>query len=264
METLFTSVLIASLAGSPHCVGMCGPLVAMAMRNKEGGKTGAMGHLGYHGGRLLSYVLLGLAAGALGGALNLGGSLLGFQKVALTASAFFLIAFGLHQLLKFWAPARRWLPKRKQGQGPGLLSRLYFALNRRLGSFKPATRASALGLLSALLPCGWLYAFAAVAAGTGSAPLGALAMGAFWLGTVPLLGAFGLGIQKLLGPLERHLPVATALVLVATGLLVLSGRMQASPPSLSNAASEGTYENALDRAINEEPSCCSGEESSEE
>lgn len=261
METLFTSVLIASLVGSPHCVGMCGPLVAVAMREKDGQGAGALGHLGYHGGRLLSYVLLGLAAGALGGSLNLGGSLLGFQRIAVTASALFLIGFGLHQLLKFWAPARRFLPKPKPGKGPSVLSRIYFTLNRRLGSVRPTTRASALGLLSALLPCGWLYAFAAVAAGTGSAPLGALAMGAFWLGTVPLLGAFGLGVKRLLGPLERHLPIATALVLVCTGLLVLSGRIQASPPNLAEAASEGSFEKALERATNEDPSCCSDKDS---
>jgi len=259
MEALFTSVLIASLVGSPHCVGMCGPLVAMAMREQDGVKSGGVGHLGYHGGRLLSYVLLGLAAGALGGALDLGGSLLGFQRIAITASALFLIGFGLHQLLKFWAPLRRFLPKRKQGQGPGLLSQAYFAMNRRLGSVHPTTRATSLGLLSALLPCGWLYAFAAVAAGTGSAALGAFAMSAFWLGTVPLLGAFGLGMKKLLGPLERHVPVFTALLLVASGLLVLSGRMNAAPESLSQAAEEGTYEKALERAINEDPSCCGDE-----
>ncbi|MDF1838391.1 MAG: sulfite exporter TauE/SafE family protein [Planctomycetota bacterium] len=259
MESLFTSVLIASLIGSPHCVGMCGPLVAMAMREQDGVKSGALGHLGYHGGRLLSYVLLGLAAGALGGTLNLGGSLLGFQRIAISASAVFLIGFGLHQLLKFWTPARRILPKRKPGRGPGILSRMYFAMNKRLGAVHPTARATSLGLLSALLPCGWLYAFAAVAAGTGSAPLGALAMAAFWIGTVPLLGAFGLGMKKLLGPLERHLPVATALVLVACGLLVLTGRMQASPPSLAQASEEGSYEKALDRAVNEDPSCCSDE-----
>ncbi|MCP5024020.1 MAG: sulfite exporter TauE/SafE family protein [bacterium] len=257
METLFTSVLIASLVGSPHCVGMCGPLVAMAMRGQDGAGSGALGHLGYHGGRLVSYLILGLAAGALGGTLNLGGSLLGFQRIAITASAIFLIVFGLHQLLKFWAPARRFLPRRRPGKGPGPLSRLYFALNKRPGAVHPTMRATSLGLLSALLPCGWLYAFAAVAAGTGSAPLGALAMSAFWIGTVPLLGAFGLGMKRLLGPLERHLPVATALLLVACGLLVLSGRMQAAPPSLSNAADEGTYEKALDRAVNEDPGCCS-------
>jgi sulfite exporter TauE/SafE len=228
----------------------------MAMREKDGVRSGALGHLGYHGGRLLSYVLLGLGAGALGGTLNLGGTLLGFQRIAVTASALFLVGFGLHQLLKFWAPARRWLPKPKKNRGPGILSRMYFALNRRLGSLHPTTRATALGLLSALLPCGWLYAFAAVAAGTGSAPLGALAMGTFWLGTVPLLGAFGLGMKRLLGPLERHLPVATALILVATGLVVLSGRMQVAPPNLANAAEEGTYEKALERAVDEDPSCC--------
>ncbi|MCA9002147.1 MAG: sulfite exporter TauE/SafE family protein [Planctomycetes bacterium] len=257
MEALFTSVLVASLVGSPHCVGMCGPLVAMAMREQDGVRAGALGHVGYHGGRLVSYLLLGAAAGALGGTLNLGGSLLGFQRFAVTASALFLIGFGFQQLLRHWGPALRFLPKRKPSSTPGLLSRAYFAMNRRIGGVRPTTRATALGLLSALLPCGWLYAFAAVSAGTGTAALGAFAMGAFWLGTLPLLATFGLGIKRLLGPLERHMPVITALLLVAAGLFVLNGRMLASPPNLARAAGEGTYEKALDRATHEEPSCCS-------
>ncbi|MBE7450024.1 MAG: sulfite exporter TauE/SafE family protein [Kofleriaceae bacterium] len=41
-------------------------------------------------------------------------------------------------------------------------------------------RAALLGLLSAALPCGWLWAFVVVAAGTGSPVGGALVMTAFW------------------------------------------------------------------------------------
>ncbi|HRV82397.1 MAG TPA: sulfite exporter TauE/SafE family protein, partial [Planctomycetota bacterium] len=235
--------------GSPHCVGMCGPLVVLAMRDPEGANPRQ--GMAYHGGRLASYLLLGALAGALGGTLNLGGTLLGFQRFALTASAVFLIAFGLHQLAK----ARGWV-RRRSGGPPGFLGRAYLTLQRRAAGFPPVRRALGLGLLSSFLPCGWLYAFAAVAAGTGQAWLGMGVMGAFWLGTVPLLAAFGLGARHLLRPLERHLPTVTALVLVAAGLWVLQNRTSVTAPNLARAATEANPASALQRATSEVPSCC--------
>ncbi|MEZ6019802.1 MAG: sulfite exporter TauE/SafE family protein [Planctomycetota bacterium] len=249
MLPLFTSVLLASLMGSAHCVGMCGPLVVLAMRDQEGKalrQTAA-----YHGGRMLSYLVLGALAGALGGALNLGGGLLGFQKLALQASAVFLIVFGLLQLAK----ARGWW-RRSSGK-PGLLARLYYRWHARTRRLSPAKASLSLGLLSSFLPCGWLYAFAAVAAGSGSLLGGLVVMAAFWLGSVPLLAAFGLGVRHAMGPLERHLPTITALLLVAAGLFVLQGRFGVTAPNLARAAGEGSAQPALLRATNEEPSCCS-------
>ncbi len=254
MAPLFTSVLLASLVGSPHCVGMCGPLVVLAMRDENA--RGWQQASAYHGGRLLSYLILGAAAGALGGSLDLGGSLLGFQRIAMSASAVFLIGFGLHQLAK----ARGWT-RPKQSKPPGPLARTYLALQRRTAKMPPLRRAGGLGLLSSFLPCGWLYAFAAVSAGTGSALFGALVMGAFWMGSVPLLAAFGMGTRKLMGPMERYVPSLTALLLVAAGLFVLSGRMGVVAPDLARAAEEGSTDGALRRATTEDPSCCTTEES---
>src|SRR5690606_10362020 len=74
-------------------------------------------------------------------------------------------------------------------QRSGVVSSLGWAgrLLCRLGGWPPAARATALGLLSALLPCGWLYAFVLGAAATGSALAGALVLLTFWSGTVPIL-----------------------------------------------------------------------------
>jgi sulfite exporter TauE/SafE len=73
------------------------------------------------------------------------------------------------------------------------------------------------------LPCGFLYAFVAVAAGTGSAAGGLLVMAAFWTGTLPVMAGLGLIAQRALGPLRRRLPVITASILVVVGLLAVSG-----------------------------------------
>jgi sulfite exporter TauE/SafE len=90
---------------------------------------------------------------------------------------------------------------------------------------RPTARAALLGLLSAALPCGWLWAFVVVAAGTGSIVGGALVMATFWLGTVPMmvgLGAFAAPIVRRIG---ARLPFVTAAALVALGILALHARV---------------------------------------
>jgi sulfite exporter TauE/SafE len=87
-------------------------------------------------------------------------------------------------------------------------------------------RAAATGLLTTLLPCGWLYAFGVTAAGTGSASGGMTVMLAFWAGNLPMLVAVGVGAQRLAGPLARRLPVASAVFLVALGLATIAGKLR--------------------------------------
>ena len=82
------------------------------------------------------------------------------------------------------------------------------------------------GLLTAFLPCGWLYLFASYAAGTGSPLWGGLFMIAFWLGSVPALVLAGVGVQTLARLLGRRLPLVTALAIVVLGVVTLALRMQ--------------------------------------
>ena len=56
---LVIAVMIASIAGSSHCISMCGP-VSILLKNNRGNI-----HL-YNLGRLLSYLLLGFVAGTVG------------------------------------------------------------------------------------------------------------------------------------------------------------------------------------------------------
>ncbi|MDE3128896.1 MAG: sulfite exporter TauE/SafE family protein, partial [Gemmatimonadota bacterium] len=98
----------------------------------------------------------------------------------------------------------------------------------------PVARAAVTGLLTTLLPCGWLYTFVVTAGGTGGAVDGAGVMAVFWLGTVPILLAVGLGAQRLLGPVARRLPLASAAMVLVLGLLSISGRLR--PPRMMHMA----------------------------
>jgi len=90
-------------------------------------------------------------------------------------------------------------------------------------------------MLLLLLPCAWLYAFVATAAGTGSPVRGALVMAFFWAGTVPALAAIGVLARGALGPLSRRLPLVTASLLVVVGLLTLGQRLVPSHAGVLHA-----------------------------
>ncbi len=219
MIALLLTVVAASIVGSLHCVGMCGPFVAFyAGADSSGGLRRLVSHGVYSGGRLLSYLALGVAAGAVGAALDLAGSLAGFHRIAAVVAGVAMVSWGVLALLHL----RGVRLFRHTGDGPfARLVRRGFSV---VGGKPPMVRAAAVGLLSGLLPCGWLWAFLVTAAGTGSALGGAAVMCAFWIGTVPALVAVGLGAQLISAPLRRYIPTVTALLLIAIGTFAIVSR----------------------------------------
>lgn len=230
-------VWIASLVGSLHCVGMCGGLVSFYSGcNDSEGQLRHLNHLGYHLTRLLAYALLGGVAGQIGATLDWAGRLGGLQQIAALVTGGSMILWGAVALLR----PRRKSPylqlSRTAKRSSGGLSRslvqslqsLLVTLAHRAREQPPLVRASMLGLSSALLPCGWLYAFVLAAAGTGSGTKGALLMLVFWTGTVPALLTVGASVQWLNSRLGPLLPRVSAVVLVCLGLLNVVGRWPTS------------------------------------
>ena len=212
------ATLAASLLGSLHCAGMCGGLVAFAVGAAPRRRL-LSPQLAYHGARAACYLLLGACSGALGAALDLGGASLGLGRLAALLAGLAMLGLGVAALLR----ARGSIPG-AASSATGPLSRLFQRGHAAAGRCGPLQRALLVGALSGLIPCGWLYAFVLVAAGMGSARGGAAVMAAFWLGTLPALLAVGVASQLLAGSLRRRLPVLTALLLMAMGLLALAGR----------------------------------------
>ncbi|MBI1369941.1 MAG: hypothetical protein GC162_14965 [Planctomycetes bacterium] len=96
MTALLITVALASLVGSPHCAGMCGVFVAFATGAPDARAIPQRDlMLAYHGGRLLTYTLLGAITGAIGGAIQTGGALLGVQQAAAVAAGAIMVLFGL-------------------------------------------------------------------------------------------------------------------------------------------------------------------------
>jgi uncharacterized protein len=232
MTALLLSVLAASFVGSLHCAGMCGGLVAFSAGSAGKGSLAAR-HGAYQGGRLLAYVALGALGGVLGAGLDDVGSRAGLGRAAaVVAGATMLV----------WAAVLLLDPATLAGRLrlPAPVERLVVACVRGLGGRPPLVRAALMGLASALLPCGWLYAFVLVAAGTGSAAAGAVTMAVFWLGSVPALLGVSVGVRALAQRLGRRLPVLSGAALATVGVLTILGRAAmpvpaASPPDAARA-----------------------------
>jgi uncharacterized protein len=241
--TLLVPVAAASLLGSIHCAGMCGGFVAIAGEGVSG-RARWVSQLSYNAGRLISYALLGIAAGSLGHAVDLAGNAAGIGRIAALVSGSLMILWGMGALLETQGVRifrGRWtLPR-------GLTDAL--ASVRRLPA---AWRGLVLGLATTLLPCGWLYAFAVSAAGTASPLHGALLMAAFWAGNLPVLLGLGVALSSVVGRIRRHVPILSAAVIFCVGLFTVTTR--ANLPAFAAAAV--SHENLARAAAVPTPSHC--------
>ncbi len=255
---LIVAVLVASLLGSLHCAGMCGAFVLFAVTGPgTSDARGAGGHIprpwlhaAYHAGRLVVYVALGASAGAAGAALDLAGSLVGLQRVACIAAGALMMASGILTVLRLRGVRIGHLVV------PRAFERWLMAGHRAAHALSPVSRALATGLLTTLLPCGWLYAFVITAAGTASAGWGALTMAAFWTGTLPVLVGVGAVAQRVGGAFGRRLPVVTAALVAGVGLFTVIDRagLMHRTIGMLDPGEELNAEQALARATAGEPS----------
>lgn len=243
MMTLCAAVFAASLAGSLHCAGMCGSLAAFAVSgNLASRRSAGMLQLLYHGGRLIGYAALGAACGAIGHMVDFGGAQVGVQRAAAILAGAMMVAIGLAALFSYFGVSLARLP------APEWLRRTASAGQRRAAALSPVPRAALIGLLTVLLPCGWLYAFAIVAAGAGGALAGAATMGAFWLGTLPVLALIAAGAQQVLrrgGPTIR---LATSLAIVALGVMTVVHRGAIADRALAAGATPTSDADAVAQA----------------
>ena len=219
MMSFMTAVFVASLLGSLHCIGMCGGVVAICA-NAAGESRRIVPQLSYNLGRMLSYTLLGGIAGMTGHAINMStDAALGLQHTAAWVAGVAMIVLGMSTIFNLTGFVARCLPI------PTWMQRLFERAYRAALGTSGLRRTLLIGILTALLPCGWLYAFVLIAAGTGDVLLGATTMAVFWAGTVPAMLAIGIGVHVLSRRLRRFVPKLTAGALIGIGMLTITGRL---------------------------------------
>jgi hypothetical protein len=248
MTALVIAIFTASLLGSLHCAGMCGAFVAIAV---NGGASKTATQSAYHGGRLITYLALGTVAGLLGSLVDMAAYLGGLQPVAAILAGATMIGFAAVALLRLHGARIPKLPL------PKAMQEMLIAGHRRAMNRGPIVRAGLIGLLTTLLPCGWLYAFVITAAGTARPELGALAMFVFWLGTLPVLVAIGTGVQTLFGSLGKRLPTVTCVIVLVAGIWTLLGRSGLSSVAMAKALTPTTAPTTVPSTTQPMP-CCHG------
>lgn len=217
---IITAGGLLGLAGSAHCVGMCGPL-AMSLpvhHLSRGGQLLAM--LSYHLGRVITYSVLGLLFGLAGRTFYLAG----FQQ------SFSVIAGIIMLLLAFYYFIG------KTNKSPKWIQAWYQPLQVLMGKLLRNSGTGSfllLGMANGLLPCGMVYMAIIGAIGL-SAPIeSAFFMMMFGLGTVPamlLLSWFGIRISL---DVRMHLKRATPFIIAAMGIILILRGMNLGIPFIS-------------------------------
>ena len=204
----FSLVFSLGLVSSLHCLQMCGPLVlSWSVSLPRGAALGA--HLRYNAGRILTYMMLGATAGALGKGIGAVGRLAGWASGARIVAGAAMILSGILMIGLFRSNG---LITLKQ---PARLSRW---LGRNL--LGPA-RKFQLGLMLGFLPCGLIYAALLKAMDTGSPVGGALTMLAFGSGTAAALLSLGLASSFAGFRLARWSTKVAAICIMASGAVLL-------------------------------------------
>lgn len=193
---LLASLFFAGLVGSiTHCAGMCGPFVlAQTVARLEAVPVAGMREFHrltgaalapYHLGRATTYAALGGIAAALTHGLIEATEWRRLSAMLLALAALFFLVYAARGL-GLAVPGSR-----TPGGGSGW-GRRFGRWARPLFDRPLGWRGYGLGILLGFLPCGLLYGALAAAAASGHALVGALAMLAFSLGTVPALIAVGI------------------------------------------------------------------------
>ena len=211
-EFSFFAVLLTGLLGGVHCAGMCGGIVGAFSLQLPGSGPRFSYHLAANLGRLASYVIAGLIAGALGSTSVFLSQLFPAEKMLYVLANLVLVALGLH-LAGIWSGVLI-----LESAGGGVWRRLQ-PLFKKLLPIRSMPQAFGAGMVWGWLPCGLVYSVLIMALASGSAMQGGMTMLAFGLGTLPnllLMGLFASQLQRWLA--RRGVRLAAGLIIVALGV----------------------------------------------
>lgn len=255
MNPLFTGLLFG-IAGSLHCIGMCGPIVLAIPPGTSGRVQLIVRKIIYNFGRIITYSVIGVIFGLLGQNLNL----FGFQQTAsIIAGVIILVAIFIQYLIPGLS--------KKISFVPILVMRVQELLRKFLK--KESIFASLLlGIVNGFLPCGFVYMAMAAALAYGSIINSSLFMAGFGLGTFPAMFLASilptlLSVRKRIS-IQRYIPafsVVLAILFILRGLNLgipfLSPKMNSpqkkpvASPVMQNQPDSTRHKTEID--------CCGGE-----
>lgn len=208
---LLGSAFVMGLAGSLHCIGMCGPLALSLPVVHISTSSRISGGLIYNSGRILSYTTMGLIFGLLGNFI-----------IATKWQSELSIALGTIILLYLLVPKKYF-----HFTTTTVLSKPFILLRQQLGKLFQSQKLSSLffiGVLNGFLPCGLVYLALTSSIITASPVNAGMFMLFFGLGTFPLMFATVLMGNYLNQSIRKKIHKAVpALLFFMAALLILRG-----------------------------------------
>jgi sulfite exporter TauE/SafE len=215
----YFSLVLLGLAGTGHCLGMCGPLV-IALPGQYGRWQA---HAIYHAGRLITYTAVGTALGGAGqGLVHLWGlsseeTMIWAARIQIGFSlpvALFLLVLGLNRLGLGSEP--QWLSTAIPRLIPG-----YSAVMKHVLRGQSHRWLFVMGLMLGLLPCGLSYGVFARALAAGGAAQGALMAALFGFGTLPGLLLLATGAAAVWQRYRTQMEMMAGLIMIGMAFSLL-------------------------------------------
>lgn len=182
-----SSAFLAGLVGSLHCIGMCGGFAVAC-----GGR--ARDTFLWHTGRTTTYAILGGLAGTFG---------------SLMPGPGWVVAVLSTLLIVWFAAGLAGLVPEPHLSVPGVEH-----LTTKLAGRTNTVARFGFGMATGLLPCGLVYASLGIPVAASDPLVGAVAMAAFGVGTMPALTAVAMGLRRIV---MRNMALRRAL---AAGVLM--------------------------------------------
>lgn len=201
-------IFLIGILVSFHCVGMCGGLVVTYTASHQAKKKektfSFLPHFQYNLGRMISYTIIGAILGGFGSFFAINPT---FTGIVTLIAGVFMVLMGLSLLTNF-----RWLEAIKL-RTPSFIAKFLY---KQRHSSKPKAP-FIIGLLNGFMPCGPLQSMQLYALASGSVVRGALSMGVYALGTVPLMFGFGSFISLISQERIRKIMKVSGLIVIVLG-----------------------------------------------
>jgi len=230
---LIGPAFIMGLAGSLHCIGMCGPLALSLPVSHNNNLSRVSGGLIYNSGRILSYTSMGLIFGSLGNLI-----------IATKWQSSLSIGLGIIILLYLLFPKKYF-----HFSTATTLGKAFMLLRQQLGKLFQSKKFSSLlfiGMLNGFLPCGLVYLALTSSIISASPTNGGMFMLFFGLGTFPMMFATVLMGNYLNLSLRQKIHKAVpALLFLMAVLLILRG-MNLGIPFISPELGAGHHHEVIE------------------
>ncbi len=202
-----SSFIIGLIASVSSCLAIVGGLVlSLSAKISQDNESDTKTFLLFHVGRLVSFVLLGGLLGIIGNAIGINFI---FTAILGILASLVMVLLGLN-LVDVFAKNKVTLPS-------GIFN---FLRKIEHKTFTPLI----IGFATFFLPCGFTQSMQVVALSSGSFVGGALIMGAFALGTLPVLALLSFGSASFAH--GKHAPLffkSAGIVVIGLGLFALLG-----------------------------------------